>query len=185
MSEQQREMTSGAAANWELAHRCDKRGRALADRHYSRQTVGAKNFVKPSRCLVLVSRDSKALWVTTFPFAQYVRHAWAGAWECATFRNEGDCLASELILEAVAATKWKYGEPPALGMVTFVNPAKVAGTFVRIDGEKVLTWGYCFQKAGFRFCGWTKGGLFALQLLPENVPDAAPPANAQSSLFLD
>jgi hypothetical protein len=168
---------------WLLSHRCDPKGRRLADRHYSRQKIGAVGFVKPSSCLVLVSEDFNALWVTTFPIADYVKHDWAGAWECATFRNEGDRLSSELIKEALSATVWKYGTPPALGMITFVDPRKVEGTFTRIGGEKVLTWGYCFQKAGFEFEGWTKGGLFVLRLKAERLPQAQPPKNAQISLF--
>jgi hypothetical protein len=68
---------------WEESHRCDPRGRALADRHYSRQSIGAKNFVQPGRTFVLVhSADylegADAVWVTTWPFAEYVRHAWGG-----------------------------------------------------------------------------------------------------------
>jgi hypothetical protein len=168
-----------------MSHRCEIRGRRLADRHYSRQSIGAANFVKPARCLVLVTESGSAVWVTTYPFAEYVRHEWAGAWECAMFRNESELLSSDLILEAVAATRWKYGEPPALGMVTFVNPKFVAGTFIRIGNKKVLTWGYCFQKAGFKFCGWTKSGLFALQLLPEDMPQARPPRYSQNLLFME
>jgi hypothetical protein len=170
--------------NWEISHRCEIRDRRLADRHYSRQSIGAANFVKPSRCLVLVTNKGDAVWVTTYPFAEYVKHEWAGAWECAMFRNESHLQGSELILEAVAVTKWKYGQPPRLGMITFVDPSKVEGTFIRVNGEKVLTWGYCFQKAGFRFCGWTKGGLFALQLLPEDMPkQIKAPKNTQIKLF--
>jgi uncharacterized repeat protein (TIGR02543 family) len=169
--------------NWNISYRCDPKGRVLADRHYSRQTIGAANFVKPSRCMVLISQDEKAVWVTTFPFAEYVRHEWAGAWECAIFRNESDTLASDLIIDAVMATKWKYGEPPELGMITFVDPRKVAGTFIRVKGQKILTWGYCFQKAGFEFEGWTKGGLFVLRLKSEKIKDFAIPNNAQQKLF--
>lgn len=31
--------------------------------------------------------------------------------------------------------------------------------------------GRCYRKAGFRPCGMTKGGLVALQLLPEDMPE--------------
>lgn len=88
---------------WHISNRADPRAAALADRHYSRQTIGARQFVPPGRCFVLV-QDS-AYWVTSWPFAQFVRHAWAGAWICSAFRNEGVGLSSELIREAVAATR--------------------------------------------------------------------------------
>lgn len=99
------------------------------------------------------------------------------------FRNESERKASELIIEAVRATVWKYGAPPALGMITFVDPKQVAGTFVRIGGEKVLTWGYSFQKAGFEYDGWTKGGLFVLRLKAEKITESEQPMNTTRSLF--
>ncbi len=39
---------------WLLSWRADPLARAIADGHYSRQTVGAAQFVPPGRCLVLV-----------------------------------------------------------------------------------------------------------------------------------
>ena len=113
---------------WEMSYRADPRARVLADRHYSRQTIGATGFVPPGRCLVLYAqRDGKAAyWVTSYPFAEYVRHAWAGAWMCSAFRNEGVGLSSDLIREAVAATRAHFGEPPPLGMVTFVDASRPA-----------------------------------------------------------
>ena len=106
----------------------------------------------------------RAFWVTSWPFAEYVRHAWPGAWVCSAFRNEGAGLASELIRDAVAATRGYMGEPPELGMVTFVDRRKVRGK---------RHFGYCYRMAGFVECGETKGGLLALQLKPEDMPQAA------------
>lgn len=150
---------------WWLSHACDPAVRALADRHYSRQKPGTPRFVPPGRCLVLVCDG--AFWVTSWPFAEYVRHAWGGAWICSAFRREDPCSykASDMITEAVAATRHKYGEPPALGMVTFVDASKVRAK--RDPGR-------CFLRAGFRRVGETKGGLVALQLLPEDMPPARP-----------
>ena len=157
--------------NWTLSHRADTPARLIADRHYSRQKPGTPQFVPPGRCLVLLSDRTDAYWVTSWPFAEYVKHEWAGAWVCSAFRNEGGYRASDLIRQAVAATLWKYGEPPPLGMVTFVDRRKVRPTIVR--GEKV--WGWCFLKAGFKVCGETKGGLLALQMLPPEMPEPASP----------
>lgn len=58
---------------WERSWRADPRARELADRHYNRQKVGAKQFVPPGRCLVLVI-PNVAFWITSWPFAQYVKH---------------------------------------------------------------------------------------------------------------
>lgn len=45
---------------WRKVKRTDPRARALADRHYSRQTVGAAGFMASGRVLVLFhARPSK------------------------------------------------------------------------------------------------------------------------------
>lgn len=150
---------------WRVSHRFDKAALPLADRHYNRQKIGSPQFVPPGRCLVLLSTDCKALWVTSWPFAQYVKHAWAGAWVNSMFRNEGQQLSSHLILAAVQHTRFQWPEIPDLGMITFINRDKV---------RKKRDFGRCYRKAGFRVTGETKGGLLALQLLPEEMPDAAP-----------
>src|SRR5687767_14050974 len=98
---------------WHLSHRADPREVAIADRHYNRQKVGAPQFVPPGRCLVLLTADADAFWVTSWPFAEYVRHAWAGAWVCSAFRNESLHLSSSLIREAISATCAVW-EPPDL-----------------------------------------------------------------------
>ena len=158
---------------WTLSHRFDPRALPLADRHYNRQKVGSPQFVPPGRCVVLLSDDERALWVTSWPFAEYVRHAWAGAWVNSLFRNEGSGLSSELIREAVAATRAAFGTPPSLGMVTFVNADKVRHK--RDPGR-------CYLKAGFERVGETKGGLLAFQMLPHEMPNPAPAAGTQLAL---
>lgn len=99
---------------WRWSHRADDRARRIADRHYNRQKVGAPQFVPPGRCLVLYAGQpgAEAVWVTSWPFAEYVRHAWPGAWMCSAFRNEGAGIASDMIRQAVAATRAVFGEPP-------------------------------------------------------------------------
>jgi hypothetical protein len=61
-------------------------------------------------------------------------------------------------------------------MVTFVDARKVASRNP----------GYCYETAGFRRVGRTKGGLIAWQLLPDDMPEAEPPGGAQEALsFLE
>lgn len=160
---------------WQLSHRGDPPACRLADRHYSRQKIGAPQFVPPGRCVVLLTSDAKAVWVTSWPFAEYVRHAWAGAWVCSIFRNEGPHLSSELIRDAIAATRWVWTKPPELGMVTFVDTRKV---------KRKRDWGRCYRRAGFIDAGETKGGLIALQLLPDAMPEAVAPIGAQYGLAI-
>lgn len=154
---------------WQRSFRADPRALPLADRHYNRQKVGSPQFVPPGSCLVLLTPDADAVWVTSWPKAEYVKHAWAGAWMNSLFRNESPLLASGLIRAAVVETVEYFGEPPALGMVTFVDRAKVRPT--RVRGKDV--WGWTYLKAGFVVAGETKGGLLALQLTPEAMPAAS------------
>ena len=81
-------------------------------------------------------------------------------------RSEGEGVASELIREAVAATRAYWPDIPRQGMVTFIDRAKVAP--IRVRGQP--TWGFTYKKAGFEYAGETKGGLMALVLRPENMP---------------
>lgn len=158
---------------WRYSHRADVRSRIIADRHYNRQKIGSPQFVPPGRCAVFYARtpSGEAFWVTSWPFAEYVKHAWGGAWICSAFRNEGAGRASEMIRQAVAATRSLMGEPPSLGMITFVDRKKVTPT--KVHGRDV--WGWTYLKAGFEEVGETKGGLLVLQLLPGAMPAAARP----------
>lgn len=152
---------------WRISNRADPEARVLADRHYNRQKIGSKQFVPPGRCLVLLAATRDAFWITSWPFAEYVKHAWAGAWMCSAFRNEGTTKSSALIRDAVAITRWKYPDTPARGFVTFVDRDKT---------KPKRHPGYCYQMAGFKPVGFTKAGLVALQLLPDDMPAAMEPA---------
>lgn len=159
---------------WHRSNRADPRGAALADRHYSRKTPGAAQFTPPGRCVVLITGAGNALWVSSWPYSQYVKHGWRGAWLCSLFRNESQVLSSRLITQAVAATRWQWGEPPDLGIVTFVDIGRVRHK--RDPGR-------CFRKVGWKQVGLTKGGLVVLQLLPQDMPPALPAVGTQLSLF--
>src|SRR5690242_7545534 len=56
----------GGGVSWYLSHRADPRAVPLADRHYNRQKPGTPQFVPPGRCLVLLTADAGALWVTSW-----------------------------------------------------------------------------------------------------------------------
>lgn len=163
--------------HWQESHRADPEARALADRHYSRQKPGTPQFVPPGRCVVL-KIPGLAYWVTSYPFAEWVKHAWAGAWVCSAFRNESDILSSTLIRQAISATRclaldkpnWDL---PDMGMVTFVDAGKV---------RKKRDPGRCYTKAGFtRLKETTAGGLIVLQMTADQMPDPHPPFTTQKS----
>jgi hypothetical protein len=148
---------------WERSHRFDKRALPLADRHYNRRKVGSPQFVPPGRCLVLLRPTRRRSGCRRAPFAEYVRHAWPGAWVNSLFRNESAALSSDLITEACAVTRGVWGDPPPLGFVTFVDAAKT---------RRKRDPGRCYRRAGWRHVGFTKGGLWAFQLAPDDFPPA-------------
>jgi hypothetical protein len=161
---------------WYLSSRADARAAALADRHYSRKTVGAAQFVPPGRCLVLLTGAADAVWVSSWPYSEYVKHAWAGAWLCSLFRNESVYLSSDLIVCAVAATRFWWGTAPEQGMITFVNTAKV---------RKKRDWGRCYRRAGWCHVGYTRNGLLVFQQRTCDMPAPLPACGMQLSLFAD
>jgi hypothetical protein len=177
------------ASPWRLSWRADPAVRALADRHYNRQKVGAAQFVPPGRCLVLktaeinpATGDPWAAWITSWPFADYVQHDWAGAWVNSLFRNEGGPLSSDLIQFAVAHTRAWWPAVPELGIVSFVDAAEV-------EGKEVPGW--CYLRAGWSHVGFTKGGLHAFQQLRDQrikrrskpMPEPQPVPGSQAALF--
>jgi hypothetical protein len=160
---------------WQLSHRFDRRALPLADAHYNRQSVGSPQFVPPGRCVVLLTPEASAVWVTSWPFPEFTKHQWAGAWVNSLFRNEHPelDLSSDLIRQAVAATRAIW-EPPAEGLVTFVNADK---TRPKRDP------GFCYLKAGFHRIGMTKGGLHALGMPSSEMPDPMPAIGTQGVLI--
>jgi len=161
---------------WHISHRYDPRALPLANRHYNRQSPESPQFVPLGRCVVLLTEGATALWVSSWPL--YVRHAWPGAWVNTLFRNELPVahLSSELIAEAVAATRAVWGAPPLAGIVTFVD-----STVVRSRNP-----GCCYRKAGWSRVGVTEArGLIVLRQLPSEMPPPCAPVGYQASLGLE
>ena len=160
---------------WHVRHRFDAECRELADRHYNRQKVGNPQFAPPGRCLVLLAKTetSKALWVSSQQ--DFVLHAWPNAWNNSCFRNEGAGLSSELIREAIAATRWWWGEVPENGFITFVDAGKI---------RRKRDPGRCYRKAGFQLIGETKvSKLLVFQLTEKDMPEPCAPQFPQLGLF--
>lgn len=160
---------------WFVSDRFDPRAVPLADRHYSRQKPGTPQFVPPGRCLVLLTAQADALWVTSWPKAEYTHHAWAGAFVCSIFRNESSVRSSELIAEAVEATVAYFGVVPEQGFVTFVDPGSV---------RRKRDPGRCFLRAGWTNTGQTTQArrrlAFTLTAFPR---DARAALTQQLSLY--
>jgi len=164
---------------WHVSHRYDPPANALAKQHYTCQSPDSDQYIAPGTYVALVIPGS-AVWVTLKQKPEYVDHAWPGAWLNSIFRNQRgpndeppEHLSSELIWEAIAATRF-YWDPPEMGLITFINERKV---------KRKRDLGRCYRKVGFREVGRTKKkGHLVLQLLPEQMPPAEMPFGAQLEL---
>lgn len=138
---------------WTLAHRQDQRIRRLADRHYSRQSIGNEQFAPPGRGIFLITSDDLAAWVV-------VENLDGGGnlrWRCTIFRNEGTTLSSTLIMAATTKTRafWplRYGYSPTSPLTTEVDATKT---------RRKRDPGRCFRRAGWTVTGETSKGLIIL-----------------------
>ena len=123
--------------------------RALFDRHYSRYFYAdgrkPKIFVGPGEKRVLLTADARALCV----WRKFKSADGQDGVNCAVFRNESEERASMLLRGAmdIAWARW-----PGERLYTYIDTYSVPAKIVR--GNPV--WGYCFRKAGWRFCGVSK-----------------------------
>lgn len=121
--------------------------RLLADRHYSRQTPGAREFMGNGRTLVL--RDQGGSIVFGWLYPQDGMAVVDGVY-CSIFRNESVRRSSDVILEAerVAIERW----PQLPRFFTYVKPSAI----------RSVNPGYCFKVVGYRKVGESTRGLHLL-----------------------
>jgi hypothetical protein len=121
----------------------------LADRHYSRGTVGAAQFAPNGRKLILRDNAGLVVFVWLFPDPAYRADRQVG-FNCTLFRNESARLSSEIILEAelLAIVEWGPGRA-----YTYVDASRVASQNP----------GYCFKCAGWHYVGVSAGGKHLLE----------------------
>jgi hypothetical protein len=121
---------------------------ALPDRHYSRRTIGARQFMYSGRKIVIRNAEGSVLFGWIFPDPAMRMDSQTGYY-CSIFRNESERKSSEIILECeeIALKRWGPGR-----MYTFIDPTKI----------KSCNPGYCFKVAGWKFKGLTKSGKHIL-----------------------
>lgn len=88
--------------NWRPVKRDNAEARALADRHYSRQTIGAREFMPPGRTFVLLAPG--AVWGVCENVFRGRRRL-----RVTIFRNESEVRSSELVTEATLLTLARFG----------------------------------------------------------------------------
>jgi hypothetical protein len=128
----------------------------LADRHYSRRTVGARQFLYSGRKIVIRDALGLVLFGWMFPDPDKRMDGQVG-YNCAIFRNESQRRSSDIILECeqIALNKWGPNR-----VYTYVNPKKI----------RSANPGYCFKMAGWRKCGESKSGQHLLEKILSQVP---------------
>lgn len=141
--------------HWYHVGKTDVRARLLADRHYSRQNPGTPEFCPPGNSIVLIipsANGAAALWCSHRPDPranlELPRKDGFIYWDNPYFRNESGIKSSELILEALAITRYLWPTDELLddGFHSFVSTKHVKPTKRR--GQDF--WGYCFHASGFR-----------------------------------
>lgn len=134
-------------STWIPVSKGDPRACALADRHYSRQTVGASQFLPPGETLALLTPCARAVWGV----ALNVDPAGTLRWRVTIFRNEGAGRSSDLVRAATADTyaDWlRRGALPEVRLTTEVDPGKV---------RRKRDPGRCFLRAGWEYLYTTSG----------------------------
>ncbi len=114
----------------------------LADRHYSRRTVGARQFLYSGKKLVIRDAAGDVLFGWMFP-DETMRMDGQKGYNCAIFRNESNRKSSEIILECERLAFEKWG-PNRL--YTYIDPAKTKT--IKRRGSRVV--GFCYLKAGWK-----------------------------------
>jgi hypothetical protein len=111
----------------------------LADRHYSRRTVGSPQFMPPGETLVLAAPGVVFGWWRPHPDSGLRSMNGLDGWTCSIFRNESETRSSELILAAERALAESGRGCGPDGMLTYVWDRKVQSR----------NKGYCFKCAGW------------------------------------
>ena len=126
----------------------DDEMRQLADRHYSRRTVGARQFLYSGRKLVLRDADGLVLFAWMWPDPAMRMDGQIG-YNNAIFRNESSRRSSDIILEAEQRAFEEWGPNR---VYTYIDPGKV----------RSANPGYCFKVAGWSFVRVSAGGKHLL-----------------------
>lgn len=136
----------------------DDRLRGLMHRHYSarhyRDGRKPRKVIGPGEYIALMTIDCQA----AFIWRKFISDDGQEGVNCSMFRNEGNLLSSQLIIEAddIAWQRW-----PGQRLYTYIGDNKI----------KSVNPGYCFKKAGWRFCGRNKSGkLSILEMYQEWKP---------------
>lgn len=143
----QLDLAVGSRPLWSRISVQDQRAAALADGHYSRQTIGAAGFMPPGRRFALWHEGplGPALWGVVLNLDP----VGALRWRNTIFRNTSGTLSSSLIAAATIETYgvWvrRYGALPSVPLTTEVD---IDATRARRSRHHEP--GRCYRAAGWR-----------------------------------
>jgi hypothetical protein len=141
---------------WKRTTKFDPTTAALADRHYSRRTVGSPQFMPPGQTIVLSAPAAVFGWWRPHPNSGLVALNGLDGWTCTIFRNESAVRSSDMILDAERAlAAFADGCGPD-GMLTYVWDLKI----------RSANPGYCFKRAGWSRRGRSADGRKTLLAKP-------------------
>ena len=129
-----------------VTNQWDQEMRLLADRHYSRRTVGATQFLYSGRKLVIRNWEGTMLFGWMFPDPDKRDDSQVG-YNCAIFRNETNRCSSTIIRDCVQLAFEKWGPNRCY---TYVDPKEI------LSGNP----GYCFKCAGWRTVRRADGSIW-------------------------
>jgi len=150
---------------WSRGHKFHVAAVALADRHYSRRSIGSPQMMPPGQTLVLVTPEGDAVfgWWRPDPGSGLKAMNGLDGWTCTIFRNESPMLSSDLILAAERELLDRYNCGPD-GLLTYVFDRKIRSTNP----------GYCFKQAGWKRIGRSADGRKSLLQKDVLRPEARP-----------
>jgi hypothetical protein len=155
--------------HWQRITKFDSLAAALADRHYSRRTVGSPQFMPPGETVILRTPAADAVfgWWRPHPASGLAAMNGLDGWTCTIFRNEGPVKSSILILEAESHLLDTGASVGPDGFITYVWDKRI----------KSANPGYCFKCAGWRVTGRSADGRKTLlQKRATATPERAPQA---------
>ena len=143
---------------WRVVKKFIPRCWVLADRHYSRRTIGSPQFMPPGQTIVLLSQDRDAVfgWWRPDPSSGIRAMNNLDGWTCTIFHSESGVKASDMILDAECAIDELGFDCGPDGLLTYVWNEKV----------KSRNPGYCFKCAGWRIAGKSADGKKTLLRKP-------------------
>lgn len=124
---------------WRIVTKFNRDCCLLADRHYSRRTVGSNQFLPPGQTIALLADSAVFGWWRPDPSSGIVAMNGLDGWTCTIFRNESAVRSSDLILDAELAISERGYVCGPDGLLTYVWDRKVRSTNP----------GYCFKCAGY------------------------------------